>query len=449
MERDWQDFKALYSNISGAREAFERACETLFRTQFINKNVQQVIVKRGDEGVDIFVGDFGTEPITVIQCKFFLNELSGGQHSQINNSFIKSMNSDKYKLKNWILAIPRNFTIAEHDWWGKWKKKKEAEFSLSSDFIKLQSGNELIDLMKIHGIYETVFKIEELILAKDTNFKVSELYAKSQEKIENEIKLPIYRDGIQMVDALWNLLNDKFVFSAETMAINFRGILSRSGHSISDFSMLLGLEKSELNLYLNGEKLPSLDILYRLSRMMNLDMKFFFTPNFNGDDSIITSDIVRFSILKLVKPPSSIQNIKNINSFIGSTLYQIAKKNVYLYEIVTGKHNSLDKYPSDLSEKFKAELARQYYKLLEQVSSYDKEPLKLGGYALDFTLTESLVIGIYPRIIIETVKEITINSAGAPIVKAYFDDEIREKVIYGRTYDAENLQMIFYGKKDL
>ena len=52
MSRDWFDFKALHSNFAGAREAFENACETLFRKIHQGRNVQQVKVKQGDGGID-------------------------------------------------------------------------------------------------------------------------------------------------------------------------------------------------------------------------------------------------------------------------------------------------------------------------------------------------------------------------------------------------------------
>ena len=70
MNRDWNDFKSTYGNISGAREAFENACESLFKAKYTDQHVSQVSVKKGDGGIDVFIGELGVEPITVIQCKF-------------------------------------------------------------------------------------------------------------------------------------------------------------------------------------------------------------------------------------------------------------------------------------------------------------------------------------------------------------------------------------------
>ncbi|PCI41277.1 MAG: hypothetical protein COB41_10775 [Proteobacteria bacterium] len=159
MNRDWQDFKSLHGNIAGAREAFENACETLFRKVHPDQHVSQVSVKQGDGGIDIFIGEFGNEPITVIQCKFFLDSFEASQHSQIRGSFDTAVNSDDYELKEWILCIPRVITIDENSWWFKWKKKKLNEHVKGNAFIQLKNGNELIDLLKEHGLYNQVFEV--------------------------------------------------------------------------------------------------------------------------------------------------------------------------------------------------------------------------------------------------------------------------------------------------
>ncbi len=161
MNRDWHDFKSVYGNIAGAREAFEGACETLFRKVHPNKHVSQVALKQGDGGIDIFIGELGVEPITVIQCKFFLETFDDSQKAQIRESFSTAIEATKYELKEWILCLPRVIDIDESSWWFKWKNKKNAENSKPTNFIKLINGNELINLMKTHGIYNQIFQIED------------------------------------------------------------------------------------------------------------------------------------------------------------------------------------------------------------------------------------------------------------------------------------------------
>ena len=95
MNRNWPDFISLYGNIEGARAAFEDACETLFRKKYHTKHVSKVKVKKGDSGIDIFVGELGIEPITVLQCKFFLDTIGDSQKQQIRESFNTAISSEK------------------------------------------------------------------------------------------------------------------------------------------------------------------------------------------------------------------------------------------------------------------------------------------------------------------------------------------------------------------
>lgn len=163
MDRDWRDFKSVHGNLSGAREGFENACETLFKKVYPDKHVSQVSVKQGDGGIDIFIGELGIEPITVIQCKFFLESFEDSQKSQIRDSFDTAIKSEKYELKEWILCVPRVINIEENSWWFGWKHKKLKEHSRSTEFINLINGNSLIDLMKEHDVYNRLFKIEDSI----------------------------------------------------------------------------------------------------------------------------------------------------------------------------------------------------------------------------------------------------------------------------------------------
>lgn len=180
MERNWTDFKSLYGNLAGAREAFETACETLFRKKYKGLHVSQVAVKNGDGGIDIFIGEFGVEPITVIQCKFFLDAFEDSQKNQIRDSFNTAVSSEKYELKEWILCIPRVIDIDENSWWFKWKHKMVEKYSKDKDFIKLTNGNELIDLFKELDLYNQIFNMED-------SLKIDAIYKSLKPK---EIKIP-------------------------------------------------------------------------------------------------------------------------------------------------------------------------------------------------------------------------------------------------------------------
>lgn len=175
MDKNWQDFKELKGGIEGARAAFETACETLFRKIYSDQDVSQIEVKQGDGGVDIFIGSLGVEPITVIQCKFFLYDFGNSQKDQIRKSFKTAVESKKYELERWILCIPRVMDIDSTSWWFNWRKRKVESLGKNENFISLKNGNELIDLMKEHGLYNRIFEITDSNkLSKQLLLKIGE-----------------------------------------------------------------------------------------------------------------------------------------------------------------------------------------------------------------------------------------------------------------------------------
>ena len=108
MERSWRDFQAIYGGIEGARAAFEKVCEELFVNMYPEKNPMVVRANPGDEGIDIFMGEIGIDAIIVVQCKFFLEQLAKSQKDQLNKSFTRAITSEKYKMSEWILCIPKD-----------------------------------------------------------------------------------------------------------------------------------------------------------------------------------------------------------------------------------------------------------------------------------------------------------------------------------------------------
>ncbi len=68
MERDFRYLRDKYGE-AGAREVFEKICIQLFQLKF--ESTYPVKVSQGDDGIDIFVGDFDKE-IDIYQCKYFI-----------------------------------------------------------------------------------------------------------------------------------------------------------------------------------------------------------------------------------------------------------------------------------------------------------------------------------------------------------------------------------------
>lgn len=175
--KTWNDFKSNNSNFEGARAAFERVCADLCAKEYAPHNVQSVRANPGDGGVDIFIGEIGVEPIIVVQCKFFLDKIDRSQMQQIDRSFNKARSSCKYKLKEWILFIPKELDIKENILWSKWKEKQS--HVLPKDFIKLFTGDKLISLLKKHDLYNKWFNM-------DTELKIAEMYEVSTHTNQDE-----------------------------------------------------------------------------------------------------------------------------------------------------------------------------------------------------------------------------------------------------------------------
>ncbi|MCK4406191.1 MAG: hypothetical protein KAV44_00805 [Bacteroidales bacterium] len=229
MNRDWYDFKSLYSNFAGARMAFENACESLIRFRNPTKNVKSVRIKHGDGGIDIFMGNYGIAPIDVFQCKYFLDNIGQSQKTQINQSFKKAIRSTKYQLKSWTLCISKEFDIDEHDWFYKWKSKKENEFSLNVDFIKLMSGNELIDLMKNAGIYNQVFKIDDSLkiaeihdFTKESSSTIGQLKDIEETKLKLSVKPELWITGTSTSGSDGEMKIDLFNKGESALLSDFR-----------------------------------------------------------------------------------------------------------------------------------------------------------------------------------------------------------------------------------
>lgn len=214
MERDWQDFKALYGNIEGARAGFEKGCETLLREYHKGMNVQQVAVSQGDGGIDVLVGHIG-HPLLVYQCKFFLDKIGPAQKAQIKDSFKRVFTNPKIQIKQWTLCMPRVFTLEEHEWWAEWRRKEMEQYSLNENFITLFSGNQLIDLMKNLGVYNQVFRMEEAL-------KLEEIYnwVKKNNFSDTAFRAEFQKESPAIVHAIHSSISSSYQVRPEQYALN-------------------------------------------------------------------------------------------------------------------------------------------------------------------------------------------------------------------------------------
>ncbi|MGD7023052.1 hypothetical protein ACQCVK_10680 [Rossellomorea vietnamensis] len=126
-----RQLQELYTT-EGARTVFERL--TALILQNYGRNLKSIRVQRGDGGVDSFEGDYGAE-ITVYQCKYFIGNIDKTQKEQIKKSLNVALNNGKFKLKRWVLCIPKNLSEAEQSWFSEFKKTIEKDNDIMIDYI--------------------------------------------------------------------------------------------------------------------------------------------------------------------------------------------------------------------------------------------------------------------------------------------------------------------------
>lgn len=141
MNRDFNWLMEKYGDES--RNILEKICLDVFNKKYVDDEVQDVKPNPGDEGIDVFVSH-ENDDFTIIQCKFYLGELTSSRKSAIKDSYKKAIDTKGNIITTWILCTPKVFTNKEQDWWEKWKKDKKKEYKEKYNKtlkISLLSGN--------------------------------------------------------------------------------------------------------------------------------------------------------------------------------------------------------------------------------------------------------------------------------------------------------------------
>ncbi|MBB1643888.1 NACHT domain-containing NTPase [Sphingobacterium sp. UME9] len=234
MIEEWLYLTKTYK-VAGARAKFEEICKSLYKKKFPRDNVKGVRVVVGDGGIDVFIGNYGVDPITVVQCKFFINGIGQSQEKQIRESFKTVVDSNDFTCSKWILCTPVELSVKEHKWWAGWKARKEEIYG--EDFIELQDGADLIDDLKLFDLYDTVF--DEHVKNKITD--IHDFLINSKTDVESEF-----------VSASTHLANLKNYFSDERET----HILRTETNKILEWvrSDLVGKSLEEKILIVKGKK---------------------------------------------------------------------------------------------------------------------------------------------------------------------------------------------------
>lgn len=163
MQKDFRYLRDRYGD-AGAREVFEKICTQLLQARY-GKDAHNIRVARGDEGIDILVGDFQS-PIENYQCKYFIDGIDNSQKAQIKKSFERAIHATDYSMHKWILCVPCSLSAPEFKWWSEWRGQQQKIYGIE---ISLFDGAYLISELKKYDIYDQAFdedirkKLDEIL----------------------------------------------------------------------------------------------------------------------------------------------------------------------------------------------------------------------------------------------------------------------------------------------
>lgn len=124
------DFKRLIDLYTkeGASTVFEKMCGDLLNAE--DPAITPIRANPGDEGIDMLSNNNNRH--TVYQCKYFVDQIEKSQKDQIRRSYNKARNYFGNNLEEWILIIPKDLDVKEHEWFQKWANKNQ-----KSDGVKI------------------------------------------------------------------------------------------------------------------------------------------------------------------------------------------------------------------------------------------------------------------------------------------------------------------------
>lgn len=179
MARDF-DYLLKKHGREGSRGVFEDACTKAFSAKY--KDAYPIECNPGDEGIDIFIGNF-SEPIEVYQCKCFFYEIEEVQKKQIRASFKKAIESSSYNMKKWCLCVPKSLNIDETKWWSTWSNGVSKKHSIE---IELFDETKLLKLIKETEIHLEIFDEEELQMLNE----ILTLLETKEERLKEVFSVP-------------------------------------------------------------------------------------------------------------------------------------------------------------------------------------------------------------------------------------------------------------------
>jgi hypothetical protein len=187
-------------------DTFHKLCFQLLKERHQGSDLRQVEGASGDEGLDIFEGEFGGN-LTIWQCKAFPNGIGESQKGQIRESLNTALRN--FKPINWILCLSVNLDSKASRWWEDYKKSK-ADIVKIGEMFASQIVAELMHRRTLKNYFFPNVAIDPVEL-KRLLTKSGELTTSQLEGI-TEANLEDYIERLKEQDARFNY---ELVFSGD------------------------------------------------------------------------------------------------------------------------------------------------------------------------------------------------------------------------------------------
>jgi hypothetical protein len=267
-----------------------------------------------------------------------------------------------------------------------------------------------------------------------------------------ESRLSRLSSALQHLDFM-SVLRGDYDPSAKSFGHKLKEIWQyQTKYSKTEFARLLRIPPKEIDEYFEGRMILDVSQLIAAARMFDLRTDYFFVPTYDMRPPYWMEDMVKYAILSLVRPKSAIRTIDNAGPFYASVLNALARGICAFHEFLY--------YPDDggsapyqptfletewplnqvISPELKSDLAKQYYKLLEQYPPQEtKRTLTTNERVLKswFFASDEYIA----RIIIEGIESIRITRDRRAAVKLRFMEDIRRNRVRFCGFKEDSLRM--------
>lgn len=187
-------------------DTFHKLCFQLLKERHPGSDLRQVEGASGDEGLDIFEGEFGGA-LSIWQCKAFPNGVGESQKGQIRESLNTALRH--FKPTNWILCLSVNLDTKASRWWEEYKRSKSDVVKIGEMFAS-QIVREVMHRRTLRNYFFPNVALDPIelkrLLTKSGEFTTAQLEGITEANLED------YIERLKEQDARFNY---ELVFSGD------------------------------------------------------------------------------------------------------------------------------------------------------------------------------------------------------------------------------------------